>query len=66
MYPTKGATPCRKETRGTAIVWAAVAAAVYYSWPTRDTARHGHATVIVAIAANIANDIIIAVLVARI
>lgn len=34
-----------------AIVWAAVAAAVYYSWPTRDTARHGHATVMVAIAA---------------
>ena len=34
-----------------AFVWAAVAAAVYYSWPTRDTARHGHATIIVAIAA---------------
>lgn len=34
-----------------AIVWAAVAAAVYYSWPTRDTARHGHATIIVAIVA---------------
>ncbi|HSM17057.1 MAG TPA: hypothetical protein VK845_08710 [Gemmatimonadales bacterium] len=34
-----------------AIVWAAVAAAVYYSWPTRDTARHGRATVVVAIAA---------------
>jgi hypothetical protein len=32
-----------------AVVWAAVAAAVYYSWPTRDTARHGRATVIVAI-----------------
>ncbi len=34
-----------------ALVWAAVAAAVYYSWPTRDTARHGHATIIVAVVA---------------
>jgi hypothetical protein len=34
-----------------AIFWAAVAAAIYYSWPTRDTSRHGHATIIVAVAA---------------
>jgi hypothetical protein len=30
-----------------ALVWAVVAAAVYYSWPTRDTAHHTRRTVIV-------------------
>ena len=34
-----------------AFLWAIVAAAVYYSCPTRDTSRHGHATIIVAVAA---------------
>ncbi len=33
-----------------AFVWAAVAASIYYSWPTRDTSRHLHATLIVFIA----------------
>ncbi|HEX6103932.1 MAG TPA: hypothetical protein VFZ26_00020 [Gemmatimonadales bacterium] len=30
--------------------WALVAAAVYYSWPTRDTSRHWQASAIVAVA----------------
>ncbi len=33
-----------------AFAWAAVVAAVYYSWPTRDTARHRTATLMVGAA----------------
>ena len=33
-----------------ALVWALVAAALYYSWPTRDTSRHWQASAIVAVA----------------
>jgi hypothetical protein len=33
-----------------AIAWALVGAAVYYSWPTRDTSRHWQASAIVAVA----------------
>ena len=33
-----------------AIAWALVGAAVYYSWPTRDTSRHWQASAIVAAA----------------
>jgi len=32
------------------LVWAIVAGAVYYSWPTRDTTRHWQAAAVVAIA----------------
>lgn len=34
-----------------ALVWAVVAAAFYYSWPTRDTTRHWQAAAIVGLAA---------------
>ena len=33
-----------------AIVWSVVAAALYYSWPTRDTSRHWQAAAIVGLA----------------
>ncbi|HUF36431.1 MAG TPA: hypothetical protein VMN37_10805 [Gemmatimonadales bacterium] len=33
-----------------ALAWSLVAAAVYYSWPTRDTSRHWQASAIVAVA----------------
>jgi hypothetical protein len=33
-----------------ALAWALVGAAVYYSWPTRDTSRHWQASAIVAVA----------------
>ena len=33
-----------------ALAWALVAAAVYYSWPTRDTSRHWQASAIVGLA----------------
>jgi hypothetical protein len=33
-----------------AIIWSAVAAALYYSWPTRDTTRHWQAAAIVGVA----------------
>jgi hypothetical protein len=33
-----------------ALVWGIVAAAAYYSWPTRDTARHWQAAVMVGLA----------------
>jgi hypothetical protein len=33
-----------------ALVWGVVAAALYYSWPTRDTTRHWQAAVIVGVA----------------
>ena len=33
-----------------AIAWGVVAAAVYYSWPTRDTARHWQASALVGLA----------------
>jgi hypothetical protein len=33
-----------------AIVWGVVAAALYYSWPTRDTTRHWQAAAIVGVA----------------
>jgi hypothetical protein len=33
-----------------AILWGIAAAAVYYSWPTRDTARHWQAAVLVGVA----------------
>ena len=33
-----------------AIIWSAVAAALYYSWPTRDTARHWQAAALVGLA----------------
>jgi hypothetical protein len=33
-----------------AIIWSVVAAAFYYSWPTRDTTRHWQATALVGIA----------------
>lgn len=32
-----------------AVVWAVVAAALYYSWPTRDTARHWQAAAVVGL-----------------
>ena len=32
------------------IIWSVVAAALYYSWPTRDTSRHWQAAAIVALA----------------
>lgn len=32
------------------LAWAAVAAALYYSWPTRDTSRHWQAAAIVGVA----------------
>ena len=32
------------------LVWSVVAAALYYSWPTRDTSRHWQAAAIVALA----------------
>jgi hypothetical protein len=32
------------------IIWGAVAAALYYSWPTRDTTRHWQASAIVGVA----------------
>lgn len=32
------------------IIWSVVAAAVYYSWPTRDTSRHWQAAAIVGLA----------------
>jgi hypothetical protein len=34
-----------------ALVWGLVAAALYYSWPTRDTSRHWQAAAIVGLAA---------------
>jgi hypothetical protein len=34
-----------------AILWGAVAAALYYSWPTRDIARHWQAAALVGVAA---------------
>jgi hypothetical protein len=33
-----------------AIVWSAVAAALYYSWPTRDTTRHWQAAALIGVA----------------
>lgn len=33
-----------------AMIWGVVAAALYYSWPTRDTTRHWQAAVIVGVA----------------
>jgi hypothetical protein len=33
-----------------AVIWGIVAAALYYSWPTRDTTRHWQAAVIVGVA----------------
>jgi hypothetical protein len=33
-----------------ALAWSAVAAAAYYSWPTRDTSRHWQASLIVGLA----------------
>ena len=33
-----------------ALAWSLVAAAAYYSWPTRDTSRHWQASAIVAVA----------------
>jgi hypothetical protein len=33
-----------------AIIWGAVAAALYYSWPTRDTTRHWQAAALVGVA----------------
>lgn len=33
-----------------AIIWSAVAAALYYSWPTRDTTRHWQAAVTIGLA----------------
>ncbi len=33
-----------------AFLWGAVAAALYYSWPTRDTTRHWQATALVGVA----------------
>jgi hypothetical protein len=33
-----------------ALVWSVVAAAAYYSWPTRDTSRHWQASLIVGLA----------------
>jgi len=33
-----------------AVIWGVVAAALYYSWPTRDTTRHWQAAVLVGIA----------------
>lgn len=33
-----------------AIIWSLVAAALYYSWPTRDTARHWQAAALVGVA----------------
>jgi hypothetical protein len=33
-----------------AILWSAVAAALYYSWPTRDTTRHWQAAALIAVA----------------
>lgn len=33
-----------------AVAWAVVAAALYYSWPTRDTARHWQAAALVGLA----------------
>ena len=33
-----------------ALIWGVVAAALYYSWPTRDTTRHWQAAVIVGVA----------------
>lgn len=33
-----------------ATIWSVVAAALYYSWPTRDTSRHWQAAIIVGIA----------------
>jgi hypothetical protein len=32
------------------LIWSAVAAALYYSWPTRDTTRHWQASAIVGVA----------------
>jgi len=34
-----------------ALIWSVVAAALYYSWPTRDTSRHWQAAAIVGLAA---------------
>jgi hypothetical protein len=34
-----------------ALIWSAVAAALYYSWPTRDTTRHWQAAAMVGLAA---------------
>jgi membrane-bound metal-dependent hydrolase YbcI (DUF457 family) len=33
-----------------AVIWSVIAAALYYSWPTRDTSRHWQATSIVGVA----------------